>query len=120
MLIAGTTLVGSLLLLGTAESPRARFLPVAAATVISGIAATASIEHLSIARGIWAYWDLMPMLPGTGIGLSPLAQWIAIPVLAFVRTRSVGPPRSLDLPIMGSTTFRSTPDHLARSDEESS
>ena len=120
VLIAGGTLAGSLLLLGTAKWPHARFLPVATATLISDIGITAYIEHLSIARGIWAYSDLMPMLPGTGIGLSPLAQWIVIPVLALMMTRSIKPSRGLDLPIMGITTSKSTPDHLARSDRKSS
>lgn len=120
VLIAGITLAGSLLLLGTAEWPRARFFPVAAVTLISGTGITAYIEHLSIARGIWAYSDLMPMLPGTSIGLSPLAQWIVIPALAFVITRSIRPARGLDLPIMGITTSKLTPDNLAPSDRKSS
>jgi len=84
VLIAGASLVGSLLLLGTAEWPRTRFLPVAAATLISGIGTTAFSEHLNTVNGAWAYSDQMPVLPGTGIGLSPLAQWIVIPVLAFI------------------------------------
>lgn len=87
LLVAGATVVGSLLLLGTADWPRARFLPVAAATLISGIGATAYSEHLNTVRGNWTYSDLMPMLPGTGVGLAPLAQWIVIPVLAFVFAR---------------------------------
>ena len=88
VLIAGATLVGSLLLLGTAEWPRARFLPVATATLISGMLTTAYSEHLNTADGTWTYSNLMPVLPGTGLGLAPLAQWIVIPVLAFVIARS--------------------------------
>ena len=116
MLIAGSTLAGSLLLLGTADWPRARFLPVAAATVISGIGATAYGEHLNTARGAWTYSDLMPTLPGTGIGLAPLAQWIIIPTLAFVAARPVRPARGHDRPTMGSTASGSTPDQLVRPD----
>lgn len=87
MVIAGATLVGSLLLLGTADWPRDRFLPVAAATLISGIVVTAFSERLNTARGAWAYSDLMPLLPGSGIGLAPLAQWLVIPMLAFLIAR---------------------------------
>jgi len=31
----------------------------------------------------WAYSEFMPTLPVTGTGLSPLAQWIVIPLIAF-------------------------------------
>lgn len=89
VLIAGATLAGSLLLFGTAEWPRRRFLAVAAATLIFGIGATAYSEHLNTARGAWTYSNLMPVMPGTGIGLAPLAQWIVIPALAFAIARSV-------------------------------
>ena len=34
-------------------------------------------------RGNWAYSDLMPVLPLLGTGITPLAQWIAVPILAF-------------------------------------
>jgi len=71
ILIAVATLVGSLLLLGTDEWPRARFHPVAAATLIAGVVTTAFSEHINTARGAWSYSDLMPTLPGTGIGLAP-------------------------------------------------
>ena len=120
VLIAGASLVGSLLLLGTADWPRTRFLPVAAATLISAIGTTAFTEHLNTANGTWAYSDLMPLLPGMGIGLSPLAQWVVIPVLAFIVARPRHPSWGLDLPTMGITTSASTPDHLARSDRRPS
>ena len=120
VLIAGATLIGSLLLLGTPEWPRVGFIPVAAATVISGIGTTAYSEHFNIARGAWAYSDLMPVLPGTGVGLAPLAQWIVLPVLAFAVARSLHPSTGVDLPIMGITTSASTPGHLARSDRRTS
>ena len=97
-------LLGSLLLLGTAEWPRARFLPVAVTTSISGVGFTAYSEHLNTARGTWTYSDLMPVLPGTAIGLAPLAQWIVIPILAFAAARPVNLAGHLDLPIMGTVT----------------
>ena len=120
VLIAGASLIGSLLLLGTAKWPLAHFLRVAAATVTSGFVITTYIEHLSIARGTWAYSGRMPLLPGTSIGLSPLAQWIVIPVLAFAVARPVKPSPALDLPTMGIPTSGVTPNHLARSDRKPS
>ncbi|TLU71130.1 hypothetical protein [Lichenicoccus roseus] len=116
VLIAGTTLIGSLLLIGMTGWPQAGFLPVAATTVISGLGTTAIIEHVSTARGFSTYSDLMPLLPGTNIGFSPLVQWIVIPTPAFAAARSALSKRSLDLPIMGSPTSRATP-HQARSDQ---
>ena len=120
MLIAGAALVGSLLLFGAAEWPHARFLPVAAAMLVAGISTTAYSEHLNTARGAWTYSDLMPLLPGTGIGLAPFAQWIVIPLLAFVVARPLRPAWGLDLPTMGITTSKSTPDYLARSHRRTS
>ena len=29
----------------------------------------------------------MPVLPGLGIGLAPLAQWVVVPLLAFAAVR---------------------------------
>ncbi len=116
MLIAVATLVGSLLLFGSTEWPHTRFLPVAAATVISGVGTTALSEHVNTARGAWTYSDLMPVLPGTGIGLAPLAQWVVIPILALAAARSAHPKRLLDLPTMGSPMSGPTPEYPARSD----
>lgn len=31
----------------------------------------------------WAYSSLMPRLPLTGTGVSPLAQWIVVPLVSF-------------------------------------
>ena len=115
ILIAVATLIGSLLLLGTAEWPRARFRPVAAATLIAGVATTAFSEYINTARGAWSYSDLMPTLPGTGIGLAPLAQWIVVPILAFAAVRSATLFGRLNLPIMGTTASGGTSDQLARS-----
>lgn len=84
LLIAGASLVGTLLLLGSARWPSDRYLVVAMLTIIAGIAYTAFSEWLNTqVRASWTYSELMPTLPGTGTGLSPLAQWIVIPLAAF-------------------------------------
>ena len=58
-----------------------------------GVAITAMIEWLAT-RGhwvqTWAYSSAMPVIPGTSLGLSPLLQWVIVPltVLWFVRRQS--------------------------------
>ena len=57
---------------------------VAAAAVACGIGYTVFSEWLNTAvRGSWAYSDLMPVVPILGTGLSPLAQWLVVPLAAF-------------------------------------
>lgn len=61
--------------------------------VAVGIAITATIEWLAT-RGhwaqTWAYSSAMPVIPGIGVGLSPLLQWVVVPpiVLWFARRQS--------------------------------
>ena len=55
-----------------------------------GVLITAAIEWLAT-RGYWVqnwtYSPAMPIVPGVGIGLSPMLQWIVLPLLVawFVR-----------------------------------
>lgn len=84
VLIAGASLLGALLLLGSARWPNDRYLAVAMLTVGIGVAYTIFSEWLNTqVRASWTYSDFMPTLPLTGTGLSPLAQWIVIPLAAF-------------------------------------
>lgn len=63
--------------------------------VTVGVVVTAVIEWLAV-RGSWfegwRYSPLMPVIPGIGIGLSPLLQWIVLPLLSvwFVRRQLAG------------------------------
>lgn len=63
--------------------------------VAIGLLITAVIEWLAT-RGHWVqgwnYLPAMPLLPGTGIGVAPLLQWVLLPLLTvwFVR-RQLGP-----------------------------
>jgi hypothetical protein len=57
---------------------------VAAAAVALGVGYTVFSEWLNTAvRSGWAYSDLMPVVPILGTGLSPLAQWLVVPLAAF-------------------------------------
>src|SRR3546814_18020732 len=78
------TLLGALILAGDPRWPQARFHTVAALAILGGLAYTIFSEWLNTEiRGSWAYADAMPQLPLVGAGLSPLAQWIVVPLLAF-------------------------------------
>jgi hypothetical protein len=53
-------------------------------TVVFGLGYTLFSEWLNIViRAAWAYSDLMPIVPFIGAGLSPVLQWIVIPMTAF-------------------------------------
>lgn len=84
LLIGASSLLGTLLLFGRAGWPEDRFWIVAALTVLAGVSYTAYSEWLNTSvRGSWTYTDLMPLIPGTTLGLSPIAQWILIPSMGF-------------------------------------
>ena len=87
VLIAAVSLLGSLLLFGAGSWPRSRFMSVAAPTVALGLGYTIYSEHLNTASQAWTYSELMPVLPGLGTGLAPLAQWLVVPLLAFAAVR---------------------------------
>lgn len=95
LLIALAALALALLAAGHPRWPAVGFAPVAALAVTFGVAYTAFSEWLNVeVRQSWAYSDLMPVVPGTGTGLSPLAQWVVIPATALLLARrmAVRPP----------------------------
>lgn len=76
----------AVLLVGNGHWPIKRFWPVAAATLVLGLTYTAFSEWLNIVRrAAWAYSDLMPVISITHfeVGLSPLLQWVVVPLSAF-------------------------------------
>lgn len=84
ILIAAACLVGALLVLGNIRWPAEGYWPVAALAVAGGLAYTMYSEWLHTElRGSWAYTESMPTLPVIGTGLSPLAQWLAVPAASF-------------------------------------
>ena len=84
MLIALAALVAALFLFGNGFWPAQSYDRVAAAAIAIGLAYTLFSEWLNIEiRATWAYSDLMPVIPFLDAGLSPVAQWIVLPGLAF-------------------------------------
>jgi len=85
VMIAVSTLLLALLIFGNGAWPYVNFTRVVSATIVLGLLYTMFSEWLNIVvRKSWAYSDLMPVLPITGTGLSPLAQWFVIPLVAFL------------------------------------
>lgn len=84
LLIAAASLLAALVVAGDARWPLEGFARVTILAVAAGLGYTAFSEWLNTTvRGSWAYTDAMPLLPVLGIGLTPLLQWIVVPVLAF-------------------------------------
>lgn len=50
--------------------------------VLVGVMLTVGFEHYYTQVSLrWTYSDLMPLVPPLGTGLSPLIQWIVVPLL---------------------------------------
>lgn len=98
VIIAVCTLGLALVIVGRRGWPFDAFAPVLSLTVASGIGYTVYSEWLNIViRKSWAYSDLMPVNPVAEVGLSPLLQWIVMPVAALVAARRAAT-QSLALP----------------------
>ena len=85
ILIAMSALVLALLLAGSGwPEDRGGARRVALLAVPFGIGYTIFSEWLNIViRAAWAYSDLMPIVPIIDAGLSPLLQWLVIPLAGF-------------------------------------
>ncbi|MDA8051897.1 MAG: hypothetical protein M0002_18160 [Rhodospirillales bacterium] len=81
-------------LVGAPAWPAARLAPVLLITTGLGAAYLVYSEHLNaVVRHAWACTPAMPVLPGIGVGLAPLAQWLIVPPLVLLwaaRPRAIG------------------------------
>jgi hypothetical protein len=84
VLIASASFLLAVLLVARPSWPEETYLRVAVLTIAFALPYTVFSEWLNTEiRGSWAYADLMPVVPVIGAGLSPVAQWIVIPIAAF-------------------------------------
>ena len=84
MLITLSTVTLALFLFGSPEWPEARARSVLLAAFASGVGYTIFSEWLNIeVREAWAYREIMPVIPLIDAGLSPILQWIVIPLAAW-------------------------------------
>ena len=91
-LIAVVTLTLAVMCFGNLQWPVRHYWRVAVATLILGVVYTVFSEWLNIGlRQSWAYRDSMPVLPPFGTGLSPLLQWMVLPLMSFGLLRKIRP-----------------------------
>ena len=84
VLIAAISLTAALVFCGGKHWPQARYRRVALTAGVMGLTYTVFSEwNNTVVTRSWAYSPWMPTL--WGIGLSPVLQWIVIPVIAFWR-----------------------------------
>lgn len=60
-------------------------------TVALAVSYTLPSERLNMAQGNWAYSSWMPVLPYVEAGLSPLLQWVVVPLAALWWARKQPP-----------------------------
>ncbi len=90
VLIAVSCLVLAVVVAGRGWPQRA-YVRVAGVAVLMGVSYTVFSEWLNVTvRGSWTYASSMPRVPPLGTGLSPLLQWIVVPLFAFVLARPGG------------------------------
>lgn len=97
ILIAMSTMLISLFLIGESAWPAQKRRAVLAVAIVLAVGYTIFSEWLNIVvREAWAYRDIMPVVPVVNTGLSPILQWIVVPSAAYaLATRAGGwPPRS--------------------------
>jgi len=84
LLIAMSTLLLSLFILGGQAWPATRAGAVLLLAVVLGVSYTVFSEWLNIViRAAWAYRDIMPVVPVLDAGLTPLLQWMVVPSVAY-------------------------------------
>lgn len=84
LLIAMSTLLLSLFVVGAPAWPEVRTGRVLLLAVVLGVSYTVFSEWLNIViRAAWAYRDIMPVVPVLDAGLTPLLQWMIVPSLAY-------------------------------------
>ncbi|MDN3563166.1 hypothetical protein QWZ14_02085, partial [Paeniroseomonas aquatica] len=84
VLIALTCLAIALITVGHRNWPRRAFRSVAAVTVVLGVGYTIFSEWLNIVvRQSWAYSERMPVVPVIDTGVTPLLQWLVVPLVAL-------------------------------------
>ena len=91
VLIALAALAVALITVGTKVWPVEHHRPVLLVALVVGVAYTVFSEWYNIVvRANWAYSSLMPVVPLINTGLSPLLQWLVIPIAAFHTARRAG------------------------------
>jgi len=85
ILIALSVLIGAALVFGRSNWPIKHSTLVLGSMLLFGLGYTIYSEWLNtVVRESWGYSALMPVLPPLGTGLSPLLQWIVVPLVSYL------------------------------------
>lgn len=88
LFIALGALMCALLVVNDPAWPARGYRQAAILAVVLGIAVTVFSEWFDTRiAATWAYSDLMPIIPGLEVGLSPVAQWVLVPTAGFAWAR---------------------------------
>jgi len=100
ILIALASVMLALILAGKASWPQVDSRRIVAVAVVLGLSYTLFSEWLNIEiRQSWAYRDIMPVVPLVDAGLSPVLQWMLVPLAGFwwaLRPRSFSQRTEID------------------------
>jgi len=83
ILIGAVALMLALILSRAGEPADWSVWRIGACTAVLAVAYTVWSERLNLAAGNWAYSAWMPVLPWVEVGLSPLLQWLVVPMAAL-------------------------------------
>ena len=84
LLIGSATLLLALIIFATSDWPSKNYMRITIVTILMGILYTFWSEWYNVKIATrWAYADAMPVIPIVEIGVSPLAQWLVIPLVGF-------------------------------------
>lgn len=83
ILIGTAALLLALSLSGAGERANWPGIRIVVWMIAAAVTYTVLSERNNLTSGAWAYSAWMPVLPGTGIGLAPLLQWVVVPLAAW-------------------------------------
>lgn len=85
LVIATSALIGALVIFGRPGWPQVHALPVALTVLCICISYTAWSEYNNaLIKRVWTYTDVMPLLPVIKVGVTPMLQWLVVPILALL------------------------------------
>lgn len=90
LMIAASTLIAAIVVGRSRSWPRGDWKRVTVLTIVFGLSYTAYSEWFNVyVRHAWAYSSAMPMvrIGGIELGLSPLLQWLIVPIVTLASVR---------------------------------
>lgn len=82
-MIGTAALIGALTICRANEPARWPRVKIVVWMVFFTVIYTILSERYNLARSSWAYSPSMPVVPWIGVGLSPLLQWLLVPIAVW-------------------------------------